>query len=264
MNYLAFTEDEWDGEKRAVLIGARASYVREFHKISRHDEVWCVVLGVGRGVATCLSDSPDGYEFSLSPLEPEPAPLPITLYQGLCRPQTIKKVLQLGAMLRLDQIVFFRSERGEKSYQQSKLLRVENQLYELIKGCEQVGNPYLPRVEVRTGNLLKCLNAISNEGEILGESHQKLRLVAAPAASKSIVDFVLSGNPFPSSLELLIGPEAGFSEEEVLQFSRLGFQPITLGRDHLRVEGALQFVVAQVTFWRSLAERTSLIDGKIV
>lgn len=53
----------------------------------------------------------------------------------------------------------------------------------------------------------------------------------------------------PAALELLIGPEGDFSEEETGMALGAGFQPVTLGRIVLRVETAALYAVGVLRFW---------------
>ena len=56
---------------------------------------------------------------------------------------------------------------------------------------------------------------------------------------------ILAGRP--SSIDLLIGPEGGFSDKEVDRLTHLGFQSVMLGSNILRVETAAVYAVAAVS-----------------
>ena len=46
------------------------------------------------------------------------------------------------------------------------------------------------------------------------------------------------------SITIVIGPEGGFSEEEMTQFKKMGFEAVTLGSRILRAETASMYAVA--------------------
>ena len=59
---------------------------------------------------------------------------------------------------------------------------------------------------------------------------------------------VLSGTGKATRVALLIGPEGGFSEDEVTEAERAGFVPTGLGQRILRVETAAIAAVSMVMY----------------
>jgi 16S rRNA (uracil1498-N3)-methyltransferase len=64
---------------------------------------------------------------------------------------------------------------------------------------------------------------------------------------------VLEARPKPASAALLIGPEGGWTDEEVVAAAAHGFMPVTLGRRTLRADSAAAAAMAVLLFlWRDL------------
>ena len=72
-----------------------------------------------------------------------------------------------------------------------------------------------------------------------------LCLIPWEGEKKTSLKDALVGNA-PDSVAVLIGPEGGFSEEEVQQAINAGFKPVTLGKRVLRMETAAMVTAALV------------------
>ena len=248
MNYLFLRKEESADYSTATVVGERARYVTEFHHPVVGGEYSALLESVGSATAVCEGIDKESIVFRLEHrVEQAPRYLPVTVVQGICRPQTIKKVLQCAAMFRLERVVFLPTQQGEKSYRHSKLFQEERQLSELIKGAEQVGNAHLPAV-----TLVNSLREATDE--IAADS---VRLIGEPGGGSSIAHPVMKalkeGAHFPQRVVLAVGPEAGWSDDELECFQRSDFQRFSLGEDHLRVEIALTTVLGQLLLWRDVA-----------
>ena len=243
MNFLFFHQKELISASTAELSGVRAQYVHEFHKLKEGETSQAILGGVGRGSAKCLSASKTSFTFEVDFHEEEKASFPLTLVQGLSRPQTIKKVLQFGAMFRVERIILAPTFLGEKSYQQSKILNEPEQMYEMIKGLEQVGNPFSPEVSV--------LGRFNDLFSLKGLPSRKF--VACPGEPFSTFGKILGKKEkWPESAVLAIGPEPGWSEQELHSLDEAGYESCSLGADHLRVEVALVSLLSQLSLWRDV------------
>lgn len=230
-------DDSTDQTSSVRISGERARYLKEFHQLKVGDSKRAIVYKQGEGEVICREVSNGEFRFSLRYVRGEPSQLPFTLVQGLSRPQTIKKILRYGAMLRLERVVFLPTEFGEKSYRQSKILQPENQKYEIVKGLEQIGNPYPPEIVVAR-SLASYLDELSNRG---------LKFIAHPEADATLLDYQEElSSDMPREIVMALGPEAGWSDKEVLAFRDAGFSAIHLGSDHLRVEVAFVTMIAQL------------------
>lgn len=93
-----------------------------------------------------------------------------------------------------------------------------------IDAARQSGRGDIPRLEGPTP-----LNAV------LGESLSGVRLVLHPRATQPLHTRLTDWRP-GAPVSLLVGPEGGFSENELLEIERAGFAPAALGALTLRTE----------------------------
>ena len=210
------------------------------------------VLRVGAGDAAILFDGRGGqWQATLNPAgkslratltgfedsDPEP-PLMLTLVQALPASDkmdfVVQKAVELG-VIRIQPVAAKRSvirlsgERAER--------RVEHWRNIAIAACEQCGRNRVPAVAPIL-DLPQYLGIAARENA--------LRFVCAPGATGSLRDLKAPEGP----VSLLIGPEGGFEEGELLAAHAAGFQPVRLGPRVLRTETAgLGAVAAMMALW---------------
>ena len=165
-------------------------------------------------------------------------PLALTLAQALPAGDKMDLVVQKAVELgvgRIQPLVAKRSlirlsgERAER--------RVEHWRNIAVAACEQSGRNRVPAVE-----------AILDLPQYLGVAAREngLGFVCAPGATGSLRDLAAPTVP----VSLLIGPEGGFEEGELLAARAAGFQAIGLGPRVLRSETAgLGAVAAMMALW---------------
>ena len=151
-------------------------------------------------------------------------PLQLCLAIGFIRPKRLDFVLEKGTELGVNSFALIRSEYA--NYSSDNLSRFEKITRQAIKQSRRY---YLPGVEVfadshvfleqSTGYDLK-IAAIDSRRELLLRQLKKLEF-----------------NSF-NSLCLLIGPEGGFSGQEIVDIEQHGFLPVSLGNNRLRAETA--------------------------
>ena len=251
MNSLIILPEERLSPELGEIRGQRADELCELHELKVGIRIRAAELNGLRGEATVLEVSPGllrlGLCLDTSPLPPNPLHLLI----AVPRPQTVKKVLQSATSLGVQSIFFSGTERGIKSYLQSKSLLPGAIRDEIITGLSQACDSVAPQVEICRS--LKHLMRIR-----LAEQDwypQALRLVAvtgeAPAQPLSSLKLQSSGQP----AVIAIGPEAGWSIEEIELFQSAGFLAISLGPRILRVETAVCCLIAQLDMLRAINPR---------
>jgi 16S rRNA (uracil1498-N3)-methyltransferase len=155
--------------------------------------------------------------------------LKITVVQAISRgermDQTLQKCTELGAQA--FQPLF--SARVEVRLQPEKLQkRLEHWQAVVVSACEQSGRAIVPEV-YRPLDL----------GEWLYQAEPGPRLVLTPGADQSLADMKI-----PGCLDLVIGPEGGFSDVELDLMISHSVQPVSLGPRVLRTETAAPAAVA--------------------
>ena len=162
------------------------------------------------------------------------------------RPQSVKKLIQVGCAMGLSSLTFIRAANIVKSYLQSKSLTPANIQGEVIKGLEQANDSVPPEIRLLDRSPRSIGEAFpaefANATLILADTHE-------PAACD--VSGVCLVHP-ANAVYLAIGPETGWTPAEVGDFKRLGFQVVTLGLRMLRVEVAATVLISQVTLLRQL------------
>lgn len=151
------------------------------------------------------------------------SPLAIHLAIAISRGDRMDTVIQKSTELGVAAITPIISERTEvrlKGERQKKKLLHWRQI--IVSACEQCGRNTLPALH--TPRLVE---------EWLDQSDAQLRFVLHHRGDKG-----LNPEVHPSSVDLLIGPEGGLSEEEIATAQKKGFQPLTLGPRVLRTETA--------------------------
>lgn len=219
------TDQELDPESNAVLRGSTAHY------LSR-------VLRVVTGQSLVLFNG-DGHDYAAEVVQPgknevvtrvfsrlpsrSESPLQITLVQAISRgirmDQTLQKCTELGVVA----IQPLTSERVEVRIREGKLSkRMEHWRQVVISACEQSGRSVIPEV---------CEPLDLHQW--LDQPAAGHRLVLAPEADMPLVQSA-TGN----TVEIIIGPEGGFSDAELSTMQKKQVQTVSMGPRILRTETA--------------------------
>jgi 16S rRNA (uracil1498-N3)-methyltransferase len=155
--------------------------------------------------------------------------LSITVVQAISRgermDQTLQKCTELGAQAY--QPLF--SERVEVRPRPEKLeKRLEHWQAVVVSACEQSGRAAVPEV-------LRPMDF----GEWVYQPDPGFRLVLAPGSDCSLTSMEL-----PRNVELVVGPEGGFSEVELGLMASHSVRAVSLGPRILRTETAAPAAVA--------------------
>jgi 16S rRNA (uracil1498-N3)-methyltransferase len=198
------------GDALTLFDGAGGEYYAELAQATR------------RGVAVRVIEHRD--------IERE-SPLTVTLVQGLAAAdrmdQVLQKAVELGAAA-IAPVVATRSVARLEGVRAER--RVEHWRQIVIAACEQCGRNRLPQVHVPCA-LATWLSA---------PSAAALRVLLLPEATAVLGDL---GRP-AGAVELLVGPEGGFTVEESAAARAAGFRPVRLGPRIMRTETAGAAVLA--------------------
>jgi 16S rRNA (uracil1498-N3)-methyltransferase len=158
------------------------------------------------------------------PIERE-SPLRVTLLQALARGERMDFIVQKATELGVAAIVAWGGERSVVRLDSAALARrCTHWRAVAISACEQCGRNRVPRIDAAADLAGAC--AQSEAGS--------LRLQLAPDAERTLSS-VAGQSP---SISLLIGPEGGFSDDELALAQQHGFQLCRLGPRVLRAETA--------------------------
>ncbi len=222
-------------EEASLLAPAdlRARHVREVLRMGQGDEFFVGLVNGPRGKAVILEDGPSGMALRVAWEEKTDASQPLCALVGLPRPQTARDVLREAATLGVAQLWFFRPEKGEPSYADSRLWTGPEWQTLLRRGAEQAFSTILP--------------------EVRHFADLQTALAALPAAATRIGLDVYEGAapfsrlaPVEGPLALAIGSERGWSSSERACLCAAKFTLAHLGPRVLRTESAL---VAGFSVW---------------
>jgi RsmE family RNA methyltransferase len=166
-----------------------------------------------------------------------PAKLPISLVVGLCRPQSVKKVIQAAVCFGVTELHFIRTQRSQKSYLDAEVLGEESILEQQILGLEQSCGS--EPVEIFMHTRFKPFIE-----DVLPDARRGGSGVIAVTPRVDRVDgeslnFDLGSISNSRSVWLAVGGEAGFNDFEIESFVAAGFTAVSLGCRILRIEQAV-------------------------
>jgi 16S rRNA (uracil1498-N3)-methyltransferase len=154
------------------------------------------------------------------------APLQLTLAQGIARGEKMDWILQKATELGVTRIVPLVTERTEVKLDEDRAERRLAHWTSVIAGaCEQCGRNRLPTIEPPQ-KLDRWLGS-------LGDS-TALRLALLPEGDTNLRQLPALEN----GALLVVGPEGGFSEHDVVLLGQGGFRGLRLGPRILRTETA--------------------------
>jgi RsmE family RNA methyltransferase len=226
LNVLLYGAEDEIGPGRVSVSDRRLRHVREILRAKPGDELVVGELGgkLGRGRIVRLDASELELEVTLE-REPPP-PHPAALAVALPRPPSLRKILNQASAMGVKRFLFFASQRVEKSYWQSSALRPDELREQLTLGLEQAVDTVLPVVERERSFrrfAAETLPALAAGAEIV---------VAHPghAPPQGAAD---------RRCVLVVGPEGGFLDDELLALEGAGARLVGLGPRVLRVETAV-------------------------
>jgi RsmE family RNA methyltransferase len=251
LNSLLILPEEVLEEGGAVLTGARAARACHVHDLKEGITVSAAILGGNCGTALINVVTAERVELSISTPNAPPERTRISLVVGICRPQTVKKVIHAATCFGINELHFVRTAQAQKSYLDSEVLTEAAILDQQILALEQSGDSVLPPVKVH-----RRFRPFV-EDTLAGLSKTAMRLVALappPGAGQEPVPFGPATPDPDQPVWLVIGGEAGFNEFEEGALCSAGFERFSLGSRVLRVEQAV--LVAMGAIEQARKERT--------
>lgn len=150
------------------------------------------------------------------------------------RPRVFKRLLPQLAAMGVGDIVLVGAKKVEKAFWGATVLKEENYRPLLVDGLMQSGTTIVPRLELRR-NFLRFIRE-----ELDSLYPDSTRIVAHPYNAEPI------GEPPQGRLLIAIGPEGGWTDEEVELLKSKGFQCRSLGGRILRTDTATVALLAKL------------------
>lgn len=174
--------------------------------------------------------------------------IPITLAMGLIKGEKWDFVIQKACELGVHQIIPFTSSRCVVKTKTDKIDKKLERWNKIAKeACEQCKRSTIATIS--SPITYQQLHHQTNE--------QTLKLIAYEDADLTGNHFASLLSQYPTCQEILIviGPEGGFSKEEVQFFLQQGFHCISLGGRILRAETAALYTLSTIDFYYDLIKK---------
>jgi len=161
--------------------------------------------------------------------------LPFVLTLGVALPKgdrqkwLVEKAVELG----VGRVIPLKTERAVAQPVQQALDRLRRSVIEASKQCGR-------------NRLMEIAEPLEWTDYIEATRHQPCRLLAHPHGSHS-ASALFPADELPQEIFLAIGPEGGFTNEEVALATKAGWHAVDLGPRILRIETAALLLVAMVT-----------------
>ena len=203
---------------------------------------WCV-LNEASGKASPLTASVQ----SAAPVQTEPL-LSVSVVQAL--PKTADKmeqVLQHGTEIGASRFVFFPAFRSVARWDsRDKTEKRLTRWQQIVQSAaEQSGRGLLPEVAY-----LPTPQAVADFLPATANAPDAAAIVCHESAEVSLASVLKTLPPALTQLSVLIGPEGGFTPDEIALFGGAGAAPVSLGPRILRTETAALVAVSQILFAR--------------
>lgn len=197
-----------------------------------HETVRLVYEGVGY-FGECVKENKQYlvHVIQQDPRINEPG-IAITLAPALIRREKFELVLQKAAELGVSRIVPFESSRCVVHASKEKGGRLLMRWQDIVKdAAEQCKRNLIPQVE----EICSLEDLVSYKSEVNTAPYEN-----AYGSSRYLSEAADGSH----SITIVIGPEGGFSQDEIQQLAQMGFEAVTLGSRILRAETASIYAMA--------------------
>jgi len=225
--------DEFSGD-RAALVGEHADHLVCVLR-ARIGEDFDIVAGVSvrRGRITSVKE--DRVEFELGEEISAAGMIEITLVLAIFKFDRMEWAIEKCTELGVSRIVPVISRRTDSHLAAASAKRVERWQRIARQASEQSRRTTPPEI----------LPPIRFADALTGAA--ALRIVLAESEERTLLRDVLKSNASASAIILAVGPEGGWTEDELQSFRQAGWISVSLGNTILRAETAAIAATAVVT-----------------
>ena len=220
--------------QQARLTGRRHEHILKILKSKEGDQLSIGLINDKIGIGTIININKNYTDLDIALTDQAPKPLNITLVLALPRPIVLNRILSSICSIGMKEIFLIHTQRVEKSYWASPVLKQANMDNQFMLGLEQAGDTFMPVIHMK-----KHFNRFM-ENELAQIAEQKTAIVAHPNGNQSF-----SINTKKPAI-LAIGPEGGFVPSEIEKFTSIGFKAVNFAQRILRVETAIPFIVSKL------------------
>jgi len=210
--------------------GDEVRHIRKVLRLKTGDKIF-VFDGLGREFEGTIIEEGRAsgmvkIQRSLSPKRD--SPLEVTLAQSLLKGEKMDYLIQKATELGIKEIIPFFSSRSVPPLEKSRSLKRHHRWGKIaIEASKQCGRGVVPKIESLQTYSDMLHNASTDHLRLILWERDGIRLKK-----------MLEGSKERKKIFFVIGPEGGFSQDEVEKAERVGFVAVTLGKRILRAETA--------------------------
>lgn len=241
MTHRFFVPQHQISRSTITIIGSDAHQLRNVLRLPAGSEI-AVMDGTGRvytAKITAIEKDKVLCE-QISSISPKSLPkIEVTLLQSIPRESKMDLIIQKSTELGVSRIIPAISERtiiklGDEK-KEKRLLRWERIAKE---AAEQSVRELIPKID-----------EVRNFGEAIKEAgDHDISLIPWEMEEETTIKDILKKNKKARTILIAIGPEGGFSKEEIDIAKKAGLKPVSLGKRILRTETAGIAVLAMINY----------------
>lgn len=160
----------------------------------------------------------------------------ITLILPFLKEQKIDLILQKGTELGVNNFIFMETERTIVKIEDKK---AQNKLERWSRICKEASEQSM-RTDIPNVRIVR--------DDVTLENLEGLKLLCSTQEKDETIKNVLKKDMKYDKINLMIGPEGGFSSNEELYFEKKGFKRISLGSQIMRVETVPIFLASIIRY----------------
>ena len=210
--------------------GDEVKHIRKVLRLKAGDKI-IVFDGSGKEYeGTILEEKPSSVLVKVQDifLPQKDSPLEITLAQSLLKGEKMDFLIQKATELGVKEVIPFFSSRSVPLLERSRRVERHRRWERIaVEASKQCGRGVLPKIE-SPKDYSEMLQMAPQDG---------LRLILWEREGVRLKE-ALEGSKEKSKIFFVVGPEGGFSRDEVDEAEKSGFVPVILGRRVLRAETA--------------------------
>ncbi|MDY0405528.1 16S rRNA (uracil(1498)-N(3))-methyltransferase [Virgibacillus sp. 179-BFC.A HS] len=170
-------------------------------------------------------------------------PIAVTIAQGLPKADKMELILQKGTELGASAFIPFKAQRSVVKWDDKKMAKKMDRFAKIVKeASEQSHRNKIPKLHEQMN--INQLILESKSYDICIFAYEEEAKVANFNSFSTIVKKMNKGQ----RMLVCIGPEGGFTTEEVQLLKKNGFFPVRLGPRILRTETAAMYVLAGISY----------------
>lgn len=239
--------DNWNSElKEVFIIGDDVHHISRVMRYEKEDQIICIHPDKTIAICEITSIDQERVVCSVLSIEKNQYELPVhaSIIQSLPKSDKLELITQKGTELGASSFYLYQADRSIVKWNKQKANKRMIRLNKIIKeAAEQSYREIIPKLN-EPANLIELIKVTEN---------YTVKLVAYEEEAKKDTN----ENSFQEELQKLeendsvvvfIGPEGGFTDNEIKLLIEAGFKPVKLGNRILRTETASLYALSSISY----------------